>query len=405
MNTNTFNENIPNFLKKLKDMEYSHYTIDSIRSIINSFSKYCKANDVTVIESEVIKKFYLEKYNINIISNNVKKLSHYIRPMLIFFDYINTGSFLKNYKKRTIYKPSKFEQIFLCYESYVEKQKLSQGHTRAKYRVITSFLEYLGTLNINNIRNLKIEHCYNFIQLRSLKIKDITLSNEKIILREFLSFLYQKQLINLNGNIVFPIIKQNRRNNMVSSYTKEELEKILNVIDITTKIGKFQKLVLILLIYYGLRASDIVNLKFSDINWETSKISIIQAKTKQILTLPLIDEVKYSLLDYIKNSRNKSSDEDYILTTLLAPYQKYKASALEGHITTLMNKAGIDYSNKHHGPHAFRHSLATNMINVNVPIEQIKEILGHENIRSTAIYITKDSTHLRELTLEVPNEQ
>ena len=77
---------------------------------------------------------------------------------------------------------------------------------------------------------------------------------------------------------------------------------------------------------------------------------------------------------------------------------------MENHITTLMNKAGIDYSNKNHGPHAFRHSLATNMINNNVPIEKIKEILGHKNIRSTAIYITKDSTHLRKLTLEVPNE-
>lgn len=404
MNANTFNENIPNFLKKLKDMGYSHYTIDSIKGIINSFSKYCKANDATVIESEVIKKFYLEKYNVNIISSNVKKLSHYIRPMLMFFDYINTGNFLKNYKKRTIYKPLKFEHIFLCYESYVQEQKLSREHARAKYRVITSFLEYLVTLNINNIKNLKIEHCYNFIQLRSLKIKDITLNNEKMILREFLNFLYQKQLVDLNGHMVFPIIKANRKNKMISSYTKEELEKILNVIDITTKVGKFQKLVLVLLIYYGLRASDIVNLKFNDINWETSKISIIQIKTKKPLTLPLIDEVKFPLLDYIKNARKDSVDKNYILTTLLAPYQRYKAGALEQHITSLMNKAGIDYSNKHHGPHAFRHSFATNMINRNVPVEQIKEILGHESIRNTAIYIAKDSTHLRELTLEVPNE-
>ena len=60
MNTKTFNENIPNFLNKLENMGYSHYTIDSIRGIINSFSKYCKTNNVTVIESEVIKKFYLE---------------------------------------------------------------------------------------------------------------------------------------------------------------------------------------------------------------------------------------------------------------------------------------------------------------------------------------------------------
>ena len=191
---------------------------------------------------------------------------------------------------------------------------------------------------------------------------------------------------------------------MISSYTKEELEKILNVIDINTKTGKFQKLILVLLIYYGLRASDVVNLKFSDIHWETNKISIIQTKTKQNLTLPLIDEVKFSLLDYIKNARNKSLDQEYILTTLYAPYRKYNANALENHIQTLMNRARIDYSNKRHGPHSFRHSLATNMINNNIPVEQIKGILGHECIRNTIIYITKDSTHLRELTLEIPNE-
>ena len=401
MNTKTFNENIPNFLNKLENMGYSHYTIDSIRGIINSFSKYCKANDMAVIESEVIKKFYSERYNINIESNK-KFFSHYVRPMLIFFDYINTGNFLKNYKKRTIYKPSKLEPLVLCYESYVQNQKLSDGHTRVKYRVITTFLEYLGTLNINSIKDLKIEHCYGYIQLRSSQIE--YLDKEKIILREFLNFLYQKQLINLNGNMVFPIIKRNKKNKIISSYTKEELEKLLNVVDITTKTGKFQKLILVLLIYYGLRASDIVNLKFKNINWETNTISIIQEKTKHDLTLPLVDEVKYSLLDYIKNARNDNLDKDYIITTLYAPYRKYNPGALENHITTLMNKAGIDYSNKNHGSHAFRHSLATNMINNNVPIEKIKEILGHKNIRSTAIYITKDSTHLRELTLEVPNE-
>ena len=88
MNTKTFNENIPNFLNKLENMGYSHYTIDSIRGIINSFSKYCKANDMAVIESEVIKNFYLEKYNINIESNKIKFFFCYVRPMLIFFDYI-----------------------------------------------------------------------------------------------------------------------------------------------------------------------------------------------------------------------------------------------------------------------------------------------------------------------------
>lgn len=58
-----------------------------------------------------------------------------------------------------------------------------------------------------------------------------------------------------------------------------------------------------------------------------------------------------------------------------------------------MDKAGVDYSNKHHGTHAIRHSLASGLLNENVPISAISGILGHGSIETTNIY----------LTLEVPD--
>ena len=67
-----------------------------------------------------------------------------------------------------------------------------------------------------------------------------------------------------------------------------------------------------------------------------------------------------------------------------------------------MNDAGIDYSNKHHGPHSLRHSLATNLLNENIPISSISSILGHSNTKTTEIYLTVDEKHLKELSLEVP---
>ena len=110
------------------------------------------------------------------------------------------------------------------------------------------------------------------------------------------------------------------------------------------------------------------------------------------------------MLDYIKNGRPKCEEKEYIFITLYAPFTRFKSTTgIFRMVEGAMKKAGINYSNKHHGPHALRHSLATTMINNNVPISSISQILGHNNIKTTEIYITKDTTHLRELTLEVPN--
>lgn len=86
-----------------------------------------------------------------------------------------------------------------------------------------------------------------------------------------------------------------------------------------------------------------------------------------------------------------------------APYTKVNSNTtIQRALTKAMDLAGVSYEGKHHGAHSLRHSLATNMINNNVPINAISQVLGHSSSRTTEIYITKDTTHLRELSLEVP---
>ena len=68
-----------------------------------------------------------------------------------------------------------------------------------------------------------------------------------------------------------------------------------------------------------------------------------------------------------------------------------------------MTLAGLDFSARHHGPHALRHSLATNLMNNNVPISAISSLLGHTSTITTEIYLTVDEKNLKNLSLEVPN--
>ena len=69
-----------------------------------------------------------------------------------------------------------------------------------------------------------------------------------------------------------------------------------------------------------------------------------------------------------------------------------------------MKIAGIEFEGRHHGPHALRHSLATSLMNENVPLSSISSILGHKSTKATEVYLTVDETHLKELSLEVPHE-
>ena len=229
---------------------------------------------------------------------------------------------------------------------------------------------------------------------------------QRTVLRETLDWFYRKNIITFSGREAFPLIRRDTRGKLLSTYTNEEIQQILNIINTDTKHGKCIYSILTILAYLGLRAGDIINLKFENVDFTNNEIKFYQTKTQQLLTLPLIDEVKYPLLDYIKNGRPQSKDVEYVFSTMYAPYTKYNdTSSIFRMVDESMKKAGINYSNKHHGPHSLRHSLATNMISNNVPISAISQILGHNNIKTTEIYITKDTTHLRELTLEVPNEK
>ena len=156
----------------------------------------------------------------------------------------------------------------------------------------------------------------------------------------------------------------------------------------------------------GLRAGDIINLKFENIDWNNNAINIVQGKTGRQLTLPLVDAVKFPLIDYLKNGRHESRDNDYILVTVYAPYTKYSCTAsLCTVITKCMDKAGINIDGRHHGPHALRHSLATNLMRNNAPLSAISNVLGHASTRTTELYLTVDERNLRQLSLEVPDEK
>lgn len=407
MNTQDFINFIPSFMDKLSKDGMSKVVIDNNKWIINHFKNYCLENKIENIDIATIKEFYLRQYNFDIYETKCQLQFSIRKPLLIFLEYYNYGSYLKSHQlSDRLAVPLNYTKVFTSYqEDFVNKRNNCKKVKDRKIWVICNFFIYLNNNSIKDIKNLEISNVSEYvIFLKEQKhYSKSTINTQKSVLREALNWLYKNKIIKFSGTHAIPFIGNNPRERMLSSYTNEEVSAILNNIDTNIKYNKGIYSILTLLAYFGLRAGDIINLKFENIDFINNKITYIQHKTKQQLTLPLIDEVKYPLIDYIKNGRPDSEEKEYIFITRNGPYTKFHStSPIYRIVTNSMSQANINYENKHHGPHALRHSLATSMIQENVPISSLSQILGHGNIKTTEIYISKDTTHLRELTLEVP---
>ena len=266
------------------------------------------------------------------------------------------------------------------------------------------FLERYLVNNNKTFKSITNEDIINYINECSkldwsISYKD----NNKFQIKLFLNWMYNNNLSKISGDMVLSKIVWHHKTNIRTYYTKDEVAKMLNVIDIRTKQGKEDYLILNLICYLGLRISDVVNLKLSNINFNTNTISIIQYKTDNKLTLPLIDKVKYPLLDYLKNVRPNDTDLDYIFITRSKPYvPNIKLKTHRYIVKNYFIKAGVDINGRKHGFHSLRHSFSKSLLSENISLYSISNILGHKNIETTMRYLDIDTSKLKDLALEVP---
>lgn len=404
MNTKDLFSQKDEFINYLRNSGRCENVIKMNKNILKKFEIFLLSNNITIFERKEVRQFLVDTFDYN--NKNSKYQSVLRRPIIAFVDFYNNGYIKREYKLNNK-EITLNNKLFLkvsneYYDKYIKNSVLSSRSKKRKQRVIKNFLNDIKHENFSDIKDTDIMNYFKSLY----KIYDKkTVNCYKYILKEFLNYLYQEKFISIHIELIN--IKEKVSNDIIaSSFTKEEIKTILNSVDISTKNGKHNYLIMVLLVYYGLRAGDIIRLRLKNIDFEKNTISLVQSKTKKDLILPLIDEVKFALLDYLKNSRPINVDEDCILLTIHPPYKKYlNCDSIKDIITNIIKKSKIDMKDRKYGSRVFRHSLATNMINDNVELYKISNILGHTNTYTTSKYISRDIAHLEMLTLEVPNEE
>ncbi|UNC92136.1 site-specific integrase [Candidatus Contubernalis alkaliaceticus] len=390
----------------LQEKGYRKSTKEQYHRTWHQLLKECTQLGITTFSFEVCMEILQNRYRIFPNSPLKDHQRNRIRHLKVLDDLWNGVEIRRCHQKPGSKAPEIFNSNIDNYVAYCWDQLLAEKTVTGKRIHMISFLCYLHENEVNQLSSLDPSIILDYV--RSLSEKGYTEQTQAGILftlRDFLSFLFRSGQVSESCGQLFPIVFTRKNHQIPSTYSVEERKKLLSLVDRNSCIGKRDYAILILAVQFGIRAGDIRLMKMEHLQWSRDTIEFVQQKTGNAIILPMYDNTKLALIDYIRHSRPKS-DSPFLFVRMRAPFEPYSdMNTFQYIIASYLDKAEIDYSGRKHGLHSMRHSLANSLLQENTPYPIISGILGHENSNTTKRYLAIDTEQLRKVALEVPYER
>jgi len=286
---------------------YSQNTINRYRSCWKKVLKRCSIDGIEEFSYEKCLSFIQEDYNIPSLENLKHHHVFYLRTIKVLNEYALYGKILKCHQKSGVQVVSEFADILSEFLKTRLKSGLNERTIEGKSIQLTNFLNYIEKIGVKRISQLEAEPILSYVKyISEMGYSMSTRSGILFTLRSFLSFLYEKKYIAIPMQQLFPVIFSNKMERIPSYYSEDELKEILSHVNRDTDIGKRDYLILVLAIQLGIRAGDIRLMKLEFIQWGKNTIEFIQQKTGNPIQIPLPDNIKYAIIDYVRNGRPKT---------------------------------------------------------------------------------------------------
>ncbi len=287
-------------------------------------------------------------------------------------------------------------EIFL--KEYLTVLKLERNlsvNTLTSYRNdIKSFILFLEEKKIDDPSVVDSKILTEFFKL----LKDAGLTSTSAAryhssIKGFFSYLHQNAYIKTNPVEKLNPPKLSRRLPVVLNIN--EVEKILDSPDVTTKFGLRDKAILEIFYACGLRVSELINLKISNLYLNDVVIRVIGKGSKERLVPIGSSAIKWTK-KYLTKSRplleNKIKSENIVFLNTRGT--KFSRMGIWKIIDFYSKQAGIE---KEVHPHTFRHSFATHLIEGGADLRAVQEMLGHSDISTTQIYTHIDRDYIKQV--------
>lgn len=370
-------------------------------SVINGFDNYY-ADLTSMNPLEALEEYYFVVTHVKAYNHpHSKYLRRKARPILMLKDILLGDVTKRKYCYGTTCFPDPFSEDTNTYRHWMITDGKSESTIRTRMGRIKIFLLYLSKNNCFSINEITISNVTNFIIELNGKYSYQGKASILYTVKSFFSCPVIKDKLSCDPSPLLCGLHSRKHERLPSVFSSNEIKRILESVDRNEKQGKMLYLMMLLSAVYGLRSSDIRQVEISSFNLRKMTIFLCQQKTKQVIELPLIEDVLLALLDYLKNARPRVEDS-HVFIKQRSPHIPYSTNNhFANKVGTYFRKADIDVRSKHHGLHSMRHSLATELIASAVPINEVSTILGHTTLQATMTYIWADLVHLRAAALEV----
>jgi integrase/recombinase XerD len=288
---------------------------------------------------------------------------------------------------------SNWERYIKDFVSFLKIEKgLAENSIFAYQNDVAKLYEFADARKLSPT-DLTYEHLKEFVaELYDLGLSARTQARVISGVKQFFGFLLLEDVIQDDPSELLEMPKIGRKLPEVLSI--EEVDRLISAVDLSKTEGHRNRAILETLYSCGLRVSELVNLKFSDLFFEEGFIRVIGKGNKERL-VPVSPSVEKEIKLYTQHIRNhqeiKPGNEHIVfLNRRGAQLTRVMIFTI---IKDLAESIGLT---KSISPHTFRHSFATHMIEGGANLRAVQEMLGHESITTTEIYTHLDQRFLRD---------
>ena len=286
----------------------------------------------------------------------------------------------------------KWDKALNDFKNYLKIERNLSKNTIESYLFdVKKLINFLKSNNTNlNPDQLSESLAKEFIYDISKKVKSPTQARIVSGLRRFYEYLMLENIVKNNPiqNIEIPKIGTT----LPVTLTVEEIDKIISGIKLTSKTGIRNLAILELLYSCGLRVSELINLKISDLFFKESIIKVTGKGNKERF-VPISNQAQLYINNYINDIRGFKKIKKNFEDTLFLNERGSNLSRVMIFII-LKKLSSLANINKKIGPHTLRHSFATHLIENGADLITIQNMLGHESITTTERYLHVNKKHL-----------
>lgn len=298
--------------------------------------------------------------------------------------------------------PARFRPLRDDYLASCRDRGNAEATVVTKDAAASKFLAYLDEVGAGDLAALGVRDVSGFL-VRQRHLRRKTVAGMRSCLGDFLSFLAAVGRAPAGLADRLPPHRHVRHESEPHPWTAGEIRRLLAVIDRESATGKRDYAMILATARLGLRVSDLRNMELADLDWRAKQIRIVQHKTGRPLTLPLLDDVGWAIIDYIKAGR-PDTDCSKVFVKHRHPFNTFgRASSIGCRLSRYAARAGMEFpADQVCGMHSLRGALAVAMITGDTPIPVVSAVLGHSSSDTTqGYYLRFDTERLRLCALDV----